>query len=335
MKVIKIIILVLVILFSAILGFTLLAPKDYKVEKSITIGAPYGLVYEQTIHWPNFQEWSPWSEMDPDMELNYEGEFGQVGSKYTWKGNKDAGSGSQEIVAASHERVDIDLHFMEPFESHAKTYYLFNLQGDSVTVSWGMTGRMEWPWNAMTVFIRGSIADDYEKGLLALKKRCENIVANEVVDGFWIRAASMDERTYIGKRKTVKWSEMEAFYENQFGAAMKAILQEGIEPVGAPTGLYFEWDEENQKADMMAAIPCPAGTSLKGFESYQVKGTGYMVKYYGPYEDLGKVHEAIGKYLTERGIGTEMVAIEEYVTDPETEEDPAHWLTKVYYIVPQ
>jgi len=332
MKVVKSILLVLLVIFVALLGFSLLAPKTYSIEESIKIGAPYALVVEQTTHWPNFQEWSPWSEMDPDMELSYEGDFGKVGSRYTWKGNEDAGSGSQEITAVSHDRVDIDLHFKEPFESLAKTYYLFNLEGDSMTVAWGMSGEMAWPWNVMTHFLKGSITKDYQKGLQSLKERCESIAADHVVDGFWIREIVLENRTYIGRKKLVKWAEMQEFYSAVLGAAFQAILKSGIEPVGAPSGIYYEWDTVNMQANMMAAIPCPVGTLISGFDSYSIGGKGYYINYYGQYEGLGNAHEAMEKYMIKNNISPNAVAIEEYVTDPETEEDPGHWLTKIMYI---
>ena len=174
MKVFKKIILALVILIALLIGLSFILPKGYTVEKSIRIEAPADIVYDQAVHWENFRDWSPWSDLDPEMKTEITGTPGQVGSKYVWEGNKDAGSGSQTITAASPERVDIDLHFMEPFESKATTYFTFQPRETGVEVVWGMQGEMPRPMNLMSFFMKKSIGGDYQKGLARLKERCES-----------------------------------------------------------------------------------------------------------------------------------------------------------------
>lgn len=333
MKVVKVILIVLLVLVGLLLIYSFIAPKEYNVEEEVVINAPQSLVVVQATHWENFNEWSPWSELDPNMELEYEGEPGKVGSKYTWAGNKDAGSGSQEITGLTAERVDIAINFKEPFESEADTYFAFEQVDDGVKVTWGMNSTMEWPWNVLTSSIKSSISKDYRKGLDSLKVRCEKINEEFVVDGFWIRPTTLDPRVYIGKKGTVNWSDMQNFFSTNLGAANQAISSAGVTPVGAPSGLYYVWDTENQRAEMMAAIPCPPDTEISGFDADTVSGEALYIDYYGDYEGLGDAHEAIGNYFTKYNIPQGGVAIEEYLTDPVTQPDTSQWLTRITYLL--
>lgn len=333
MKAVKVILIVLLVVIGLVLIYSFVAPKDYHLEEEVVIDAPYSLIVAQATHWENFQGWSPWSELDPNMELAYEGEPGKVGSKYTWKGNEDAGSGTQEITAVTDEKVDIAITFKEPFESEADTYFTFESVDEGVKVTWGMNSTMEWPWNVLTSSIKSSISKDYRKGLDSLKVRCENITEEFVVDGFWIRPTTFDSRVYIGKKGTVNWSDMQNFFSSNLGAASQAISAAGITPIGAPSGLYYVWDTENQKAEMMAAIPCAPGTKISGFDADTISGEALYVDYYGSYDGLGDAHDAIGSYFTKYNIPQGGVAIEEYLTDPGTQPDTSQWLTRITYLL--
>jgi hypothetical protein len=182
MKILKVIGISLFLIFAIIAIVSLVSSTEYSIEESVVIYAPIDLVKTQAIHFKNFQEWSPWSKLDPNMELQYEGEAGTVGSAYTWNGNKEAGSGRQTITAVADNRVDIDLNFKEPFESDAKTYFTFNEVAGGVEVKWGMSGSMKRPMNLMITMLKKSIRDDYQTGLAALNERCETMASQIEVE---------------------------------------------------------------------------------------------------------------------------------------------------------
>ncbi len=174
MKVFKRIIYAILILIVLLIGLSFVLPTGYKVEESVQVQAPADIVYMQAVQWNNYQEWNPWAELDPEMKIDISGTPGEVGSKYVWKGNNDAGSGTMTITAANPERVDIDLNFMEPFESNATTYFTFEQKESGVEVKWGMQGEMPRPMNLMNLFMKKSIQGNYQKGLERLKERCES-----------------------------------------------------------------------------------------------------------------------------------------------------------------
>lgn len=184
MKALKIILYVLggILLLLLLLG--LIAPVNLEVEDSIKIEAPRDLVFEQTVHFPNFHHWSPWTHRDPDMEVTYGGNQGEVGATYRWEGIEEVGSGMQEIVSISGDTVNVALRFYEPFESEAKAYYIISkLESNPplTRVSWGMQSTFPRPFNIVAWLgnFERKIGEEYREGLSSLKERVAEVEADE------------------------------------------------------------------------------------------------------------------------------------------------------------
>jgi effector-binding domain-containing protein len=113
---------------------------------------------------------------------------------------------------------------------------------------------------------------------------------------------------------------------------MGAIQKARLTPAGAPSGLYYVWDEAGQKADLAAGIPVNAAAQLEGVDLIELPaGKAVAVDYYGPYSGSGEAHYALDDYLNARCWKFKGPAIEEYITDPGTEPDTMKWLTRVIY----
>ncbi len=95
-------------------GITLATMGDetYTVQRSATIDAPPARVYDQIVDFHNWTNWSPWEDLDPELQRTYSGAFAGTGAVYRWSGNRKAGQGRMEITdAAEPSRVRIDLVF--------------------------------------------------------------------------------------------------------------------------------------------------------------------------------------------------------------------------------
>ena len=284
----------------------------------------------------NFQEWSPWAEMDGEMEIEIMGAPGTVGSSYEWEGNDDVGEGTMTITAVSEDTVKIHLKFEEPFESESPTYYSFKYVGGKTEVTWYMEGEMSYPWNIMGLFVNmeEAIGKDFEKGLENLKKKVEELPKEEVVmePEVNIESVEVPTRTFIGKRDIVKFENMQTFYAENFGAAHAIITEKELEFDGSPSGIYFVWEPEKGQADMAAALPVKnLETDLEGFETFTLGGKALKVVHLGSYDDLMIPHTAMENYLKENDLTMEGPALEEYVTDPGNEPDTSKWETHIYY----
>jgi hypothetical protein len=99
----------LIVLLVAI-GFLL--PRQVHVERAVVIDRPASLVFATVNSFQRFNEWSPWHELDPNMNVTMEGPRSGVGAKYSWTGNDKVGTGVQTISESiENQSVTNDLDF--------------------------------------------------------------------------------------------------------------------------------------------------------------------------------------------------------------------------------
>jgi hypothetical protein len=151
MTIVLIILGVLVGLIALALIAALFLPKDYEIWREIVIEKPVAQVYDYARNIKNQDHFSKWVMTDPNMQKFYKGTDGTVGFVYGWNGNKQAGEGEQEIVGlVPNKRIDIEVRFIRPFASTAKTPMAFEEMGERRTkVRWGMQSSMKYPFNLM------------------------------------------------------------------------------------------------------------------------------------------------------------------------------------------
>lgn len=174
MKVLKIIGIVILVVIIIPLIAALFVPKDYGVEKEITIAKPKAEVFDYIKLLKNQDEFSKWASMDTAMKRTYTGTDGTVGFISAWKSEKkDVGSGEQEILAIKEgESIDFEVRFKEPFESKGHTYMKVEPVNDSVTlVKWGFQGHINYPANIALLLINFDkmLGEDFSTGLANLK----------------------------------------------------------------------------------------------------------------------------------------------------------------------
>lgn len=330
MKALRIILFILLGIVVVLAGLMFVLPKEYHVERQVTINAPEYLVKAQTIRFTNFNQWNPWTAMDPEMQLTYAGTEGEVGSRYEWSGNEDVGKGSQEITAKTDERVDIDLTFIEPWEDQAKTYFTFKENGDAVDVTWGMDGEMKPPMNLMGLFMKmeSMIGDDYEKGLSALKERCEKMAAEQTWRGYNVEYVDFPAKQLVMKKASIPMATMQSFFEDGFTELYSKVNPSNDD---FPYGIYYEWDQENQVTTMAVALP--SEEEVEGLERQGIGGKALKIVYNGPYSGSAEAHYAMDDYIKANGLNNQFLVVEEYVKGPMVEPDSNQWETNIYYFL--
>lgn len=146
--------------------------KTYTVQRSTTVQAPPGRLFEQVVDFHRWPAWSPWEDLDPEMRRTYGGPERGVGSTYAWSGNRKAGQGRMEITAADDPtRVVVALDFLKPFRSSSVTTFTFAPDGDGTRVTWTMAGPRTLALKVMGIFTSMDklVGKDFEKGLARLK----------------------------------------------------------------------------------------------------------------------------------------------------------------------
>jgi uncharacterized protein YndB with AHSA1/START domain len=182
MKALKIVGIIVLGLVGVVLILGLIAPKAYQVERFVIINAPRAAVFPHLQYFDKHLAWSPWTEYDPNMKVDISENDGTVGATYHWTGNDQVGEGEQKITAIQpEERVDIDLHFLKPWESKSTTYLALDDANDGTQVIWGISGKMPFPENIFGLFMDmdAMLGKDFDKGLNKLKTIVETSPANQ------------------------------------------------------------------------------------------------------------------------------------------------------------
>ena len=169
---------ILVAIVIIIVVLAIIAPKDYDVNRSITIDQPVSKVFEYLKYLKKQDEWSPWNKKDPNMKKEFEGVDGQVGAISRWEGNKDVGTGEQEITRiVENEVVESRLRFFKPWKSESDAYLKVQETGsDQTTVTWGFSGHNKFPISIMMLFMNmdKAVGNDFNEGLATMKKNLES-----------------------------------------------------------------------------------------------------------------------------------------------------------------
>jgi hypothetical protein len=166
------------ILMLLILGY-LLGPATYDVSRTIEINRTPEDVFEYLKYLKNQDEWSPWQRKDPNMKKDFRGTDGTVGAVSSWVGNKDVGSGEQEITRlVEGSRVESKLRFFKPWKSQSDAYMEVEPATDGGSnVRWGFSGKNGFPMRLMMLFMSMDkmVGKDFEEGLANLKSRMEEL----------------------------------------------------------------------------------------------------------------------------------------------------------------
>lgn len=173
---IKTILIVLVVVILAILGYAQTLPDTFRVERTVSIKAPPERIFPLLNDFRRWSAWSPWEKLDPDMKRSYNGLMPGAGSSYRWEGNDKVGAGRMEITVSEPPlKIGIKLDFTRPFEAHNSAEFTLAGKGDTTDVTWAMFGPSPYSSKVMAVFFSMDrlIGKDFETGLANLKTIAE------------------------------------------------------------------------------------------------------------------------------------------------------------------
>ena len=90
---------------------------DFSLSRSTRIQAAPSRIHPLLDDFREWQKWSPWEGLDPNLKREFSGPDHGVGSTYRWSGNKEAGEGEMRMTASSPVAVAVDLDFLKPFKA--------------------------------------------------------------------------------------------------------------------------------------------------------------------------------------------------------------------------
>jgi effector-binding domain-containing protein/uncharacterized protein YndB with AHSA1/START domain len=310
------------------------------VERTITIKASVEKVYAELVKLENFNRWSVWNKRDSTVQLMVSGKDGTTGAYTSWKGDPEI-SGEGKISIAElipNQKIVHQLIFTSPKQGEAESEFkLENINGNT-KLTWEFDLATPRPKNIFNLFysLDKQMGKDFEEGLANFKSGFENNNPGETVKKYIVKPINFPATTYAVVRQKVKWADISSFYTQSLPVIYQEIQRMKATGSGAPSGLYYEWDNANQQTDMAAAIPVTTGTKLNDpmLQVVDISGSKALyVDYYGPYDKMEPAYNSIQKYIAENKLKEKRPYIEQYITDPATQKDTSKWLTRIIYLV--
>lgn len=147
----------------------------FQVVRSTEVAADRARVHGLLNDFHEWTAWSPWEEIDPNLQRTYTGPDAGVGAHYAWQGNSKAGAGTMEISESADDRVVVDLRFTKPFKAAYDSRFDLAESGAGTRVTWTMSGNRGLIMDLMgRVYFDKAVGKDFERGLARLKAAAES-----------------------------------------------------------------------------------------------------------------------------------------------------------------
>lgn len=303
-----------------IIGIGLLIPvflsPAVRCENTVTIDAPAENVYELIGNFKNWNRWSAWNNMDPDMKIVYGGQDAGKGSWYTWESEKgEVGKGKATIDAeAYNDSIRVMLEFMES-GNPSYMVYRFKKEGTGVKITANFRSEMGYLMRYATGMMESVISEKTGESLNALKKIAE---AGPKQTRYEVMNTWQNEQNYLSLRDTCTMATIGAKYGANFGLLGQALAQSGVAGAGPPFAIVHSPDTAQTIFDIEWCIPTagPAKASGNAKPGTLKAGKVLRVDYYGPYEKTMPAYEALFTYAAGKKLTPAGKVREVYITDP-------------------
>ncbi len=135
-----VILLVSLLLIIVLVGFFL--PQTSRVSRSLVIKAPKETLFNLVNDLREWEKWSPWYSIDPNMKITYHNGGVGKGASYSWTSDhKRVGSGSLAITNTTDmDRIDTELNFTGQDPGQGEWH--FEEVSGGVEVTWVMNATM-------------------------------------------------------------------------------------------------------------------------------------------------------------------------------------------------
>ncbi len=148
--------------------------SHFEMSRSTHVEAPPERLLPLLEDFREWQKWSPWEGLDPALKRTFTGPASGVGSHYAWSGNRQAGSGTMQVLRSGPEGIEADLHFLKPFKADNLMRFALTPKGAGTDVEWFMSGERNAVMGVMgKLYFDKAVGKDFDKGLAALKQVAE------------------------------------------------------------------------------------------------------------------------------------------------------------------
>ncbi len=170
------VVITVIIIVIAFIIYVSMRPGTFPIARSVSIKAPQEKVFALVNDFHQWEGWSPWEKVDPNVKRTYNNVTSGKGAVYEWEGDRNVGQGRMEITDSSaSSKIVIKLDFIKPFQGHNTVEFTLTSQGGNTIVTQTMYGENNFMSKLMGVIFNAEkmIGDKYEEGLNILKAIAE------------------------------------------------------------------------------------------------------------------------------------------------------------------
>lgn len=319
-------------LFALYVILALFGPSEVKVERQISIAVPKSILMPKLADLQYFHNtWSPWTLLDPAMKCSYHGEAGKAGHSMNWSGNDEVGTGTLEITGVGIDTIYQKLSFEGMGD--AKVYIIVSDSGAFSNLSWGLMFPVGFFGRTPMLFMNmeKQLGKSYEQGLALLKQAAEKEPAP--VSSYDIQLKDWEKAVYLGKRATVRFQDMDSFFEKSYKELGLILEKENLKVSSPASAIYFTYDEVKQQTEMACVFRIEEEKQIKGWELFSFPaGKTLFLQYKGDPSKSAEAHQAMDTFMQKNGFKF-MSVIEEYALWPEKGQDASNAVTNIYYLL--
>jgi hypothetical protein len=166
----------LVVIAIVLGGVIAMQPSEFRLVRTATIAASAPAVFTQVNDFHNWEAWSPWAKLDPNMKETYAGAPAGTGAIYSWVGDRNVGEGRMTLMESRpNDLITIKLEFMKPFAGTNTAQFTFKPVGDQTVVTWSMDGQLNFITKAfhLVMSMDKMVGGQFEEGLARMKSVAE------------------------------------------------------------------------------------------------------------------------------------------------------------------
>lgn len=172
------------VLVLGLAGYVASLPDDFQVQRTAEIHAPADVVFSLINNFHEWDKWSPWEKLDPNLKRTYTGPDAGPGASYSWVGDANVGEGKMTIEESKpNELVSIRLEFIKPFPGLCPTTFQLEPTDSTTKVTWKMKGKNHFIAKAISLLLNMDqmIGKNFEDGLAKMDTVAQAKVKSEEI----------------------------------------------------------------------------------------------------------------------------------------------------------
>ncbi len=232
-------------------------------------------------HWPI---WSPWTSLDPDIELS----ISDSGESYSWKSDL-VGIGSIELSSeVPGSELRHRLRFEKPFKAECSTHFSFHPHDAACLIRWRMEGSLPFFLFWMKQQMVCGMEMDFQRGLLRLKSLVETgqVPSHLSYPG----EEQLPAQPYFAMERRCAMSEIGDMMPKDFAALHEEMQRRKLEATGPAFCSYLDWSATRKEC--VYRVCMPLNEPLEDAQAPWVSATRpaarcFRIRHEGAYPFLG------------------------------------------------